>query len=57
MPPARLSDLFARKLNAAGIIIYVHTINNSAGVRQLFRRGVYGVYTDPLVPGDCNVDR
>jgi glycerophosphoryl diester phosphodiesterase len=57
MPPARLSDLFAKKLNAAGIRVYIHTINNSAEVRQLFRRGVHGVYTDHLVPGDWNVER
>jgi hypothetical protein len=30
MPPARLSDLFAKKFNAAGIHVYVHTVNNSA---------------------------
>lgn len=48
---AKASDL-AKKLGAAGIPVYAHTVNEKSELDELITSGVDGVYTDKLVPRD-----
>jgi glycerophosphoryl diester phosphodiesterase len=50
--PLRLAtpDVLA-PLQAAGVFVYVHTVNDTEQLRQLRSLGVDGVYTDRLLPG------
>lgn len=46
----RLSDPFKKQLDDLGIYVYVHTINEIDAANRLWKNGVYGIYTDSLMP-------
>ena len=51
MPPERANQAFLNKLLALGEKVYLHTLNDYSEVKQWQAKGVWGVYTDSLVPG------
>ena len=52
MPPERANQQFLDKLLALNVRVYLHTLNNYEDVRQWQRKGVWGVYTDSLLPNE-----
>ncbi len=52
LAPYRVKPGFLADLKAVGVFTFVHTINTMDEVRKLEAAGVYGFYTDTLVPGD-----
>jgi glycerophosphoryl diester phosphodiesterase len=50
MPPERANQSFLNQLNILGIRVYLHTLNNKTDVRAWMSKGVWGVYTDTLLP-------
>jgi len=52
MPPERANQQFLDKLLALNVRVYLHTLNDYEDVRQWQRKGVWGVYTDSLLPYD-----
>lgn len=40
----------AQKLRKNGVVVYAHTVNRQEVVERLHQRGVYGFYTDDLLP-------
>lgn len=48
MPENRTNEEFISKLNDAGVLTYVHTINNIADMKKYENMGIYGFYTDDL---------
>lgn len=54
MADSRFSWRFVDKLTSLGIVSYVHTINSLEKAQELQRRGVYGFYTDSLLPADLD---
>jgi len=54
MPPERANQPFSDNLLALGERVYLHTLNDYKEVKQWQAKGVWGVYTDSLVPGQFN---
>ena len=58
-PDRATNGLFARQVEALGIPVFVHTVNNCGQYSALRIKGVYGVYTDLLNGGadsqDCSM--
>ena len=52
MPPERANETFMNKLLVLGIKVYLHTLNDYNEVSQWQAKGVWGVYTDSLLPRD-----
>ena len=52
MPPERANRQFLDNLLALGERVYLHTLNDLDEVRQWQKKGVWGVYTDSLLPKD-----
>ena len=52
MPPERANEPFLDKLLNLGIKVYLHTLNDYNEVIQWQAKGVWGVYTDTLLPRD-----
>lgn len=52
MPPWRARPAFLARLAHAGVLGYVHTINEPAVMAAFRGRGVYGFYTDGVLPED-----
>jgi len=52
MAPARFSDDFCKKLSGEGKLIYLFTLNDLSEVLSYRERGVWGFYTDFIVPAD-----
>ncbi|WP_433747645.1 phosphatidylinositol-specific phospholipase C/glycerophosphodiester phosphodiesterase family protein [Paenibacillus amylolyticus] len=48
MPEYKVNQNFVAKLNSAGSVTYVHTINDTEQVANYEKWGVYGVYSDVL---------
>ncbi|WP_438348934.1 phosphatidylinositol-specific phospholipase C/glycerophosphodiester phosphodiesterase family protein [Paenibacillus sp. FA6] len=48
MPDYRTNARFVTRLNKAGVLTYVHTINDVADMKKFEKMGVYGFYTDDL---------
>ncbi|WP_145410973.1 phosphatidylinositol-specific phospholipase C/glycerophosphodiester phosphodiesterase family protein [Paenibacillus xylanexedens] len=48
MPEYKVNQNFVAKLNKAGAVTYVHTINDTDQVASYEKWGVYGVYSDIL---------
>jgi glycerophosphoryl diester phosphodiesterase len=48
MPEYKVNQNFVVKLNSAGSVTYVHTINDTEQVANYEKWGVYGVYSDVL---------
>ncbi|MFX3687936.1 MAG: phosphatidylinositol-specific phospholipase C/glycerophosphodiester phosphodiesterase family protein [Paenibacillus sp.] len=48
MPEYKVNQNFVAKLNSAGAVTYVHTINDTEQVANYEKWGVYGVYSDVL---------
>lgn len=48
MPENRTSKDFISTLNDAGVLTYVHTINDIADMKKYENMGIYGFYTDDL---------
>lgn len=51
---ARKAFSFSRiqDLKQQGVFIYAHTINQTEVLKYLRKKGVYGIYTDRILPGD-----
>ena len=54
MSPSRYSKAFCAALRTNNIRVYVHTINSPDEAERFFEDGVFGLYTDFLVPADVN---
>lgn len=54
MPASRATKSFVKKLNNAGARVYVHTVNEEDEIRELYRMGVDGFYTDFVPEDDLN---
>ena len=52
MPPERANQPFLNNLLALDVKVYLHTLNDFDDVKQWQAKGVWGVYTDSLLPGD-----
>ena len=52
MPPERANQPFLDNLLALGTRVYLHTLNELNEVKQWQKKGVWGVYTDSLLPKD-----
>ena len=52
MPPERANEPFLDKLLHLGKKVYLHTLNDYNEVIQWQAKGVWGVYTDTLLPRD-----
>jgi len=52
MPPERANQLFLNNLLTLGVKVYLHTLNDLDDVKQWQAKGVWGVYTDSLLPRD-----
>ena len=50
LPPWRATPEFLKALGQAGVLTYVHTINQAEELRAFQLRGVRGVYSDLLTP-------
>lgn len=48
MPENRTNASFVSKLNKAGVVTYVHTINDITDMKKYENMGIYGFYTDDL---------
>ena len=54
MPPERANQRFLNNLLALGVRVYLHTLNDYNEVKQWQSKGVWGVYTDSLLPENFN---
>ena len=52
MPPERANQPFLDKLYTLGTKIYLHTLNDINEVKEWQSKGIWGVYTDSLLPKD-----
>ena len=52
MPPERANQPFLDNLNNLGVRVYLHTLNDYDEVKKWQAKGVWGVYTDSLLPKD-----
>ncbi|MDR1914045.1 MAG: hypothetical protein LBQ68_06125, partial [Clostridiales bacterium] len=52
MPPERANEAFVNNLNKLGVRIYLHTLNDLSDVKNWMTKGIWGVYTDSLLPND-----
>jgi glycerophosphoryl diester phosphodiesterase len=52
MPPERANQPFLDRLTGLGARIYLHTLNDYNEVESWRSKGVWGVYTDSLLPKD-----
>lgn len=50
MPKESYSDTFMEKLKAEDIYVYVHTVNDLKEVSFYSNNGIYGFYTDFIIP-------
>ena len=56
MPEYKVNQNFVAKLNSAGSVTYVHTINDTEQVANYEKWGVYGVYSDVLTEQELDDD-
>jgi len=52
MAPSRFSVGFQKELEKNGKLTYLFTLNDVSEVKEYFSKGVHGVYTDFITPGD-----
>ena len=52
MPPERANQSFLNTLTNLGARVYLHTINSPDEIKGWRKKGVWGFYTDSVLPSD-----
>jgi glycerophosphoryl diester phosphodiesterase len=57
LPRERVTPDFIKALNNVGVFSFVHTVNDLHDINELFKMGVFGVYTDFVTYNDMSLTR